>query len=204
MLENIKAVVLSVVVFLVFMFGVMMIFINASEPKDLDSNYFHAQNDYFKQCAQDNQELNSLAVNIQSNDFIYLDDSLIEDAYELYDFTTGCNVGYVESSDEQVLLYAQDVLVYAQAHVNDESVLLLDTVYATSSAYSAYLGMPKEYLFFTMNEDKTMMMSYVAAPQVDGSVVVSPVWMIDESSNLDVLKSYTKKLLLKYNEKVKM
>ncbi len=188
MYKSIKAIVAVIIVTATFYLIAITILFKGINKFELDYSKFEQQQAKFNEC-YDNSET-QLATDLYHTDLLQYDEAELAQIM-LDSFQTACDTTYTISSEGQI----SDMAMYIALQTD---LQLLDTVYTTSSSYYAIVGVPQEYLFFAMNEDKTSLAAYVVIPTDEYNYIE-----IFNTTNLDEAKIKTQYLLLFYNEQVR-
>lgn len=203
MLNDIKQYVVGIIVFVIVCFVILLMFTNSIVEPTYSATTFSQDLESFKTCATDYEQKHELAKTIDNNEFIYLSDEELAEAYPNYVFETSCEVGFVNTEDEKMEEMAMEAYNYATKYFNTSEVGLINATYSAPSSYYAYLGEPAEYLYFAMTKDEQNIVGIVVQPNGDGTYNITPTWPYEQSGDLTTTDKYSDRLLLKYNTKVK-
>ncbi len=192
----------SVIVVALLMFVVMLVFfIVTLDSAELTSDSFTIGNQQFISCAADYTKTSNEYKQYADQQVLTMDVESLADMRISIEAETTCNSDFVKSNNEQLHTYANDVYNYVSTKYPDANFGLLDTVYTAPAKYYAYLGLPQDYLFFTMDESQSILLAYIYSPTTDDGQI-SELWSIDEANDLELVQNYTNNLLVKYYEKV--
>lgn len=201
MLGNIRDITTVVVAGLIMLVALLVFFMMTLKGSELSVENFTVGNENFISCSEDYQTNQILYKDYTDSSVISMDVNNLAAMREQLDITENCNTDFVVSSEEQISEYAEDVYQYVNKKYPNQQFGLLDTVYTAPAKYYAYLDTPQDYLFFTMSSDESKMMAYVYKPQAD-DYLITELWPIEQSSDLELVQAYTSNILVKYYEKV--
>ncbi len=197
MLNNIRDIVLTVIVFIIFFVAMLLLIITLRKNQPLDLENFTANASLYQECVGD---INQVAYD--DSDIINMTTEQLVLVHEDLTTSNNCNSSFVVSNRDQLSVYATEMIDVVSEYYGDEEFGFLDAIYTAPSNYYANLNTTQEYLFFTMNTDETKLAAFRVTPNLDETISVAPIWDINTSSDLDLVQSYTEKLLVKYKEQI--
>lgn len=183
------------VAIIIFIIGVWIVFSMIPKSSFESSNYLDKQ-EAFKTCLQ-NEELMLTTQEFNTTLFDQSLESISAKVSELKQ-SHGCDSSHVISSYKQVQTMALKVVDYAKEYFHDD-VKVVNAVYTTPSSIAALLDQPQAYLFFVSNSDQTKIVA-ITVYELNNKAVISPLWDIDKSGNLDYTQAQVQKLLLWFSE----
>lgn len=201
MLGNIRDITAAVVALVIMFVALLVFLLTTMGDNELNAAQFSTGYDNFVSCSANYEQTqatyreydNSLILNQSVEDLAQMREQL--------EVKENCNSEFVVSGEKQVSTYGEEVYNYVNETYPQDKFKLLDTVYTAPAKYYAYIGQPQDYLFFAMSEDESKLMAYTYAPDQEQSKITS-LWTIEQSTDLQLVQTYTKNILVKYYEKV--
>ncbi len=184
--------------FMVFLFTAATLgFIYAINDYTFEYDLYLELQEGYIECNENYIEQNEKANEIKDLDFYDWTEEEIFKVSNVENYYTTCNTIHVSTNKDEY----PDMAMVAYEAVNEQDdyeMLFSNGVFTTSEEYAAALNQPREYLFFSMNEEKSVMMAIIVYPTSDGYDYYY-AWDWETARDEDKVLNLTPKLLTKYS-----